>query len=151
MTIHTSFNRDIINDCLRLHRVFSIPWLNYIRNFMTDIGHPEYFARPDSIVSISKKTLKVDCLAHLQSNRLSLEIVKPSVLENQMLMSWHGLQPYLVYVSGSYDRMLLTHFCLGSFHRLTSFPVTDVWSKNLDVCPCDDLSQQSMMHILLFK
>lgn len=49
----TTFNQDIIKDSLKLQQVFNIPWLKYIKDFMNDLGHPEYYDDPGSIFFVT--------------------------------------------------------------------------------------------------
>lgn len=92
---HTDFNRAIINDCLKLSAYKSIPWLTYVQQFFCDMAHPEYFDNPETLVPISRKTLKTEARAHLEKLSLTIEIPKPTVLHNQMILTTFNMQPYL--------------------------------------------------------
>lgn len=144
-----SFNRDVINECLKLQRVSRIPWLNYVKNVMADLGCREYFSNLASITLISRKVLKTACMDLLETIRFSTD-TKPSVRETQLLLIQPGVQPYLATVKGSYDRMLLTRFRLGNFYRMIQFPNINDWSWFLCPSPCDDTSTQAIIHILFF-
>lgn len=49
-------------------------------------------------------------------------------MENLLMTTCEGIQPYLVLEQSSYSRMLLARFRCGSFFRLVTFPETD-WSN----------------------
>lgn len=114
------------------------------------MGKPEYFTSPNSIILVSRKELRKEAITYLESLRLAREIVKPSVLQHQLILITFSLQPNLIYELSAYDRFLLTRFRLGIIHRLVSFPVLNDWSSVLQTCPCDDQSSQSSIHTVLF-
>lgn len=136
----TGLNPDVIKDCLNLHQAKRIPWLAYIKNFMQDLDHSAFFDNPETL----------SCLTRRESIRLSSNIMKPSVRTNQLLLTKAGIQPYLLFTHGNYDRLLLTRLRLGNFHNLVTFPQPNDWSHFLCPCPCDDTAVQSTIHIIFF-
>lgn len=145
---------------LQCRRVFSAnfgdsdkthtPWLGFIKHMANENGKPEYYEVPESMVPISRRALKIECLTYLENKRWNKEREKITVMDNQLMLSCLGLQPYLIKVQGSYDRMLLTCLHLGILHRMITFPEVNDWSRNLLPCPCDDMSNQSLIYPILF-
>lgn len=127
-----------------------IPWVKFVWGFMNDLGHPDYFTNPSAMLVTSRKALKKEGLQLLDTIRLAGEIQKPSVKQHQLTLTTLGMEPYLSFAPGGFDRFLLTRFRLGNVHRLMTFPTMNDWSRNLPPCPCDKCSAQSTIHIVLF-
>lgn len=77
-------NRQILRDCGSLDGAVHIRWLEYIKNFVYNLGHPEYFLDPSTLCEVQRKDFKFSCLDYLEEKRKSVELKKLTVQAHQL-------------------------------------------------------------------
>lgn len=78
------------------------------------------------------------------------ELAKPMVKNYITLSSSPQVQPYLSLVNNMHHCFVLTRFRLNLIHWLLAFPKGYTKLSALKPCPCDNFSDQDILHFTVF-
>lgn len=145
-----SLNHQILREIMDLDHMLDIPWIKYIKKSCEDLGRPNLFYKPETIVKGDIAFVKNSFTLMKKFSLEESEFRKPSVRRHLMLKTSEGIEHYLTRPFTMYERFLLVRFRLDYFHLLLSVPKGSHRGQVFESCGCDFQSPQDLLHFMFF-